>query len=85
MKIGIIAEGPGDVAVIVNILRGKLGIDGKDRPNLLRDKERRLLFQLRERDAFAFYDELSRPFRKPGELARCAGRNESLRLFVDSL
>jgi len=53
-----------------------------NKPNVLSDKERRRIFQLR---AFAFYDELSRPFRKARELERCAGRNRSLQLFVDSL
>jgi len=53
-----------------------------NKPNVLTDKERKRLFQL---GAFAFYDELSRPFRKVRELERCAGRNRSLRLFVDSL
>src|SRR6185312_14287635 len=42
MKIGIVAEGPADVAVISNILRGKLGIEGKDilpiRPDLSADE-----------------------------------------------
>jgi hypothetical protein len=42
MKVGIIAEGPGDVAVLVNILKGKLGLDRKDvlaiRPDLARDE-----------------------------------------------
>lgn len=42
MKVGIIAEGPADVAVLINILRGRLGLDGKDmlaiRPDLARDE-----------------------------------------------
>lgn len=42
MKVGIIAEGPGDVAVLVNILKGKLGLGGNDvlaiRPDLARDE-----------------------------------------------
>lgn len=30
MRVGIIAEGPGDLAVLVNVLRGALGIDFED-------------------------------------------------------
>jgi hypothetical protein len=56
-----------------------------NKPNALRDKDRKRLFQLEQRDAFAFYDELSRLFRKARDLERCAERNRSLRLFVDSL
>jgi hypothetical protein len=46
------------------------------------DKERKRHFQRREYDQA--YD-LTKPFRKPRELAECATRNISLRLFVDSL
>lgn len=42
MKVGIIAEGPADVAVLVNLLKGKLGLDRKDvlaiRPDLASDE-----------------------------------------------
>jgi Ni/Co efflux regulator RcnB len=42
MKVGIIAEGPADVAVLVNILKGRLGLDRKDvlaiRPDLASDE-----------------------------------------------
>jgi hypothetical protein len=42
VKVGIIAEGPADVAVLVNILKGKLGLDRKDvltiRPDLAYDE-----------------------------------------------
>lgn len=42
MKIGIVAEGPADVAVLRNILKGKLGLERKDvlaiRPELAEDE-----------------------------------------------
>jgi hypothetical protein len=42
MKVGIVAEGPADIAVIRNILKGKLGVEVKDtetlRPRLNEDK-----------------------------------------------
>jgi hypothetical protein len=42
MEVGIIAEGPADVAVIMNILKGKLGLDRSDmypiRPELSTDE-----------------------------------------------
>ena len=53
-----------------------------NKSNEFSEKERKRLFRL---GAFDRYDELSRPFRKVHELERCAGRNRSLRLFVDSL
>jgi hypothetical protein len=54
MKVGIVAEGPADVAVIRNILKGKLGVEGTDaraiRPKLAEDKT-----DLVGRDAAAGY------------------------------
>jgi len=42
MEIGIVAEGPADIAVLVNILKGKLGIERRDvlplRPELSMDE-----------------------------------------------
>ncbi len=42
MKVGIVAEGPADIAVIRNILKGRLGVEQKDaraiRPRLNEDK-----------------------------------------------
>lgn len=42
MKIGIVAEGPADIAVLMNILHGKLGVERKDvlpiRPELTLDE-----------------------------------------------
>lgn len=42
MRIGIVAEGPGDIAVLRNILKGKCGLDAADteplRPKLARDE-----------------------------------------------
>jgi hypothetical protein len=52
------------------------------KPNAFSDKERKKLFQL---TPYEQYEKLSQLFRKPRELAECAKRNESLRLFVDSL
>lgn len=42
MRVGIVAEGPGDIAVLRNILKGKLGLHAADteplRPKLARDE-----------------------------------------------
>lgn len=42
MKVGIVAEGPADIAVVMNILHGKLGVEQKDvlpiRPELTLDE-----------------------------------------------
>lgn len=53
-----------------------------NKSNTLSDKERKKLFQLK---AYALYDKLSEPLRKGKKLDECAARNESLRLFVESL
>ena len=53
-----------------------------NKSNKLSDKERKKLFQLK---AYAMYDKLSEPLRKGKTLDECAARNESLRLFVESL
>lgn len=47
-----------------------------------RERERKKLFQMGK---YQQYAELSRPFRSRRSLDECAGRNGSLRLFVDSL
>jgi hypothetical protein len=61
--------------------------DPKDKLNqqlnkALSDKERKRLYQLK---AYRRYEKLTQPFRKAKELEQCAGRNRSLRLFLDSL
>jgi hypothetical protein len=53
-----------------------------NQPNRMSEKERKRLFQLGE---YAFREKLSLPFRKPKTLVECSTRNESLRLFVESL
>ncbi len=53
-----------------------------NKSNDLSDKERKKLFQLK---AYGLYDKLSEPLRKRKTLDECAARNESLRLFVESL
>jgi hypothetical protein len=53
-----------------------------NRPNRLSDKERKRLFQLQ---IYQRYDRLSQEFRKPSTLQKCATRNQSLRLFLESL
>ena len=53
-----------------------------NRPNRLSDKERKRLFQLK---AYDRYDKLSQEFRKRNKLRQCATRNQSLRLFIESL
>jgi hypothetical protein len=53
-----------------------------NRSNRLSDKERKRLFQLK---AYERYDRLSQDFRKRSTLQKCATRNQSLRLFIESL
>ncbi len=48
----------------------------------LSDKERKRLFQGK---AYDRYDKLSQDFRKRHTLLTCAKRNQSLRLFLESL
>jgi hypothetical protein len=47
--------------------------------------ERKQLFQLKDGNAYAFHDKLSRDFRKRRTLEDCATRNPSLRLFLEAL
>lgn len=53
-----------------------------NRPNRMSDKKRKSFFQLNVYDR---YDELSQDFRKRRTLLTCAKRNQSLRLFLESL
>jgi len=53
-----------------------------NKPNTYRPRDRKRLFQLK---AYPRYDELTQLFRRARKLEECAGRNRSLRLFVDSL
>jgi hypothetical protein len=50
----------------------------------MRPKEKSWLLNSNTK-AFEKYRELSRPFRNKRELDRCARRNHSLRLFIESL
>jgi hypothetical protein len=52
------------------------------RPNRMSDRKRKRLFQLK---TYKRYDQLSQEFRKRSTLQKCAARNQSLRLFIESL
>lgn len=83
MRVGIVAEGPADVAVLVNILRGKLGVERKDvlpiRPELTLDET-----DLTERRKAGYQPP------RPGEFSNWAlvleecGQRENLEAFLDS-
>jgi hypothetical protein len=49
------------------------------------EKDRRRLTALKMRSEYGLFDELSKAFRKPGELRRASADNRSLAAFVESL
>ncbi len=83
MRVGIVAEGPADVAVLMNILHGKLGVERKDvlpiRPELTLDET-----DLAERRRAGYQPP------RPGEFSNWAlvleecGQRETLRAFLES-
>lgn len=83
MQIGIIAEGPADVAVLTNVLKGTLGLDSADvlplRPDLQQDETDA---HTQGRDRFSNFETVIKECQDPQKIADFLSAVEEERLVV---
>lgn len=83
MRVGIVAEGPADVAVLMNILHGKLGVERKDvlpiRPELTLDET-----DLAERRRAGYQPPRPEEFSNWALVLEECGQRENLEAFLES-